>query len=336
MHVRAGLCQGKAEYESDIFGRKFSVNVNEEHKSTQLKINNFANPHMRAFHASWFGFFTTFFSTFAAAPLAPTLMKPSTLGLTRPQIQQGNIAAVLANIFCRLLMGLVSDKLGPRKGLVFVLLLCTPAILGMLLVQGATGFIICRGVIGIGLASFVACQVWCSQMFAKNCVGAANATAGGWGNLGGGITTLTMGFIYRGFLSVTNGNEDWAWRLCFIVPFVLHVAAAILALSGRDLPDGNYKDLEASGAKQKSDSKVVIKVGFSNINAWILTITYGLCFGVELTVTNVASQYFYEYHGFRRASPRHQPHHRPAVCAAPRAPAPVALRAPQLTPLTDL
>jgi len=68
-------------------------------------------------------------------------------------------------------------------------------------------------------------------------------------------------------------------------------------MTGRDLPDGNFKELETSGAKQKSDSSVVAKVGASNINAWILTIIYAMSFGVELTVTNVASQYFHDYHG---------------------------------------
>merc|ERR1719298_91897 len=180
----------------------------------------------------------------------------------------------------------------------FVLLFTSPAIIGMMFVQDATGFIICRGIIGIGLASFVACQVWCSQMFSKSVVGVANATAGGWGNLGGGITTLCMPFIYRAFMSATNDDENLSWRLCFIVPLVLHVLGAIAALTGRDLPDGNYKELEVSGAKQKSDSGVVAKVGLSNINAWILTITYALCFGVELTMTNVVTLYFYEYHAF--------------------------------------
>jgi len=79
---------------------------------------------------------------------------------------------------------------------------------------------------------------------------------------------------------------------------VLHLCGAAFALSGRDLPDGNYAELETSGAKQKADSGIVTKVGLTNLNGWILTITYGLCFGVELTMTNVVTLYFYEYHAF--------------------------------------
>jgi NNP family nitrate/nitrite transporter-like MFS transporter len=134
-------------------------------------------------------------------------------------------------------------------------------------------------------------------MFSKSVVGIANATAGGWGNLGGGITTLCMPLVYRLFMLITN-SENVAWRLCFIIPLVLHLVGAAAAYTGRDLPDGNYKELEKLGAKQKSDSSVVTKVGFSNINAWILTLTYGLCFGVELTMTNIATLYYYEYHAF--------------------------------------
>merc|ERR1740130_2296838 len=42
---------------------------------------------------------------------------------------------------------------------------------------------------------------------------------------------------------------------------------------------------------------IVLKAGASNVNAWILTAVYGFSFGVELTLTNVAALYFYEYHG---------------------------------------
>ena len=44
-------------------------------------------------------------------------------------------------------------------------------------------------------ATFVTNQFWCSLMFAPHVVGAANATATGWGNLGGGVTQIFMQFL---------------------------------------------------------------------------------------------------------------------------------------------
>ena len=43
------------------------VQVDAEHKATQFVILNTSNPHSRAFHVSWWGFFSSFFSMFAGA-----------------------------------------------------------------------------------------------------------------------------------------------------------------------------------------------------------------------------------------------------------------------------
>jgi len=282
----------------DLFGRPFAVPVDEEHKATQdpLTVTLFscAKPHMRAFHTSWFGFFASFFSTFAAAPLM-AYIKPA-LNLTKNEIKSANVASVGGTIFFRLLMGWICDKMGPRRGLGFLLIAVTPAIFAIMFAKSATAFILCRCIIGFSLATFVACQVWCSQLFSKGVVGIANATAAGWGNLGGGVTNLVMPFVFLIFLSFSD-DEDTAWRLCYLIPMALHFIGGIMVLSGRDLPDGNYKELESSGAKQKGDGSVVVKTGVSNVNAWILTITYGWCFGVELTMNNVSALYFYQYQG---------------------------------------
>ena len=288
--------------QSVVHGEVFDLPVDAEHKAVQLKILSIANPHMRAFHASWFGFFSTFFSTFAPAPLAPMFKSEATLNLQRADLVAGNLCSVSSNIVMRFVMGVVCDKLGARRGLAFLLLATSPAILGMMFVDSAAGFILCRFVIGMSLASFVACQVWCTQQFSKSIVGVANATAGGWGNLGGGITNLTMPFVFLAFMSATGENELTSLRLCFLVPLALHLVSAAFVMTGRDLPDGNYATLEARGSKQKADAAVVTKVGLSNVNAWILTLTYGFCFGVELTVTNVAAQFFFEYHALNRTT----------------------------------
>jgi len=66
---------------------------------------------------------------------------------------------------------------------------------------------------------------------------------------------------------------------------------------GRDLADGSYAALEKMGAKQKSKGGGNVAIlGFSNTNAWILLVTYGLCFGVELTMNNKLTGYFERYH----------------------------------------
>mmetsp|Transcript_46928 Transcript_46928/g.112456 ORF Transcript_46928/g.112456 Transcript_46928/m.112456 type:complete len:347 (-) Transcript_46928:773-1813(-) len=92
-------------------------------------------------------------------------------------------------------------------------------------------------------------------------------------------------------------KEDRAWRYCYFLPVALCLAAGCAALTGRDLPDGDIKQLEKTGAKQKPQGRIVLRTGLCNVNAWVLTITYGMCFGVELTMNSVAFLYFHDYHG---------------------------------------
>jgi len=286
----------------DLANRKgtvFTVPVDEAHKATQdplcVTLLNCSKPHMAAFHTSWFGFFSSFFSTFAAASLNAYIIPD--LNLTNLDWGNANVASVTGTILFRLLMGWICDKFGARKGLGILLLGTTPAIVLMMFAQNAWQFILLRCVIGFSLATFVACQTWCSQMFSKKVVGIANATAAGWGNLGGGITNLLMPYIFLMFMMFTGDDESASWRLSFLIPLALHIIGGCWVLTTTDLPDGNYRELEQSGAKQKADSKTVIKVGASNVNALIFTLTYGMCFGIELTMNNVASRYFYAYQG---------------------------------------
>ena len=64
-------------------------------------------------------------------------------------------------------------------------------------------------------------------------------------------------------MAATNKNIDLAWRLTFLLPLAMHLVTTVVVLSGRDLPDGQFKELEQSGAKQKGDSSIVMKVGIS-------------------------------------------------------------------------
>ena len=48
---------------------KFHLVVDSEHKGKSLPLWSFRFPHMRCFHLNWVGFFITFFSAYAAAPI---------------------------------------------------------------------------------------------------------------------------------------------------------------------------------------------------------------------------------------------------------------------------
>ena len=77
---------------SDIVGREFALPVDAEHKATVLQVTTAAQPHMWAFHLAWLGFFSTFFSTFAPAPLMPYI-KPA-LGISKREAAVAGMASV--------------------------------------------------------------------------------------------------------------------------------------------------------------------------------------------------------------------------------------------------
>lgn len=66
----------------------------------------------------------------------------------------------------------------------------TPAVAFMPLQTTAVGYITCRFLIGFGLSTFVTTQFWTTVMFTSRIVGLANATAAGWGNMGGGAAQV--------------------------------------------------------------------------------------------------------------------------------------------------
>lgn len=78
-----------------------------------------------------------------------------------------------------------------------------------------------------------------TQMFSPSVVGTANAIAGGWGNMGAGVTYLVMPAIFgsiRHYLPLSK-----AWRVVFVIPagVCILVAVATLLLS-TDTPHGDW------------------------------------------------------------------------------------------------
>ncbi|KAA8530213.1 hypothetical protein F0562_004922 [Nyssa sinensis] len=133
-----------------------------------------------------------------------------------------------------------------------------------------------------------------SSMFSGCVVGRANGVAAGWANVGAGVTQLVMPLIYS-LITSFDVPSFKAWRVAFIIPAILQAVTAIMVLVfGQDLPDGSYKRTQKTSNKKKENVIEVLFHGLKNYRGWILGLTYGFCFGVELTTDNIIAQYFYD------------------------------------------
>jgi NNP family nitrate/nitrite transporter-like MFS transporter len=186
---------------------------------SKLNIFSAKGLQMRTFHITWITFFVCFFGWFGIAPLMPIIREQ--LHLTKEQVGNITIASVSATIVARLLIGRLCDTLGPRLSYTILLAIGSIPVLGIGLSNSYESFIWFRFFIGVIGASFVITQFHTSVMFAPNVVGTANAVAGGWGNLGGGVTNLVMPLIAAGFVGLGMVAKGDSWRYAMIIPGVM-------------------------------------------------------------------------------------------------------------------
>ena len=265
-------------------------------KADSIKLFSFSGAPMRAFHLTWVAFFVCFFAWFACAPLMPVIK--GEFGLSMEQIANINIAAVAITIFVRLLVGPLCDRFGPRKTYTGLLLLGSIPVLGVAMAQSYESFLLFRLGIGAVGASFVITQYHTSVMFSSRVVGTANAAAAGWGNAGGGAAQALMPLLL-GAVVMLGVSEALSWRVALVVPGVLMIVMAFVYWRHtQDCPDGNYDDLRKAGTLPEGSGKggwASFAAGCRNHRAWLLFVTYGACFGIEIFIHNIAAVYYVEH-----------------------------------------
>lgn len=272
-------------------------------KATRIDLFSLATPQMRAFHLTWLAFFVCFFAWFAVAPLMPVIK--GEFKLTAAQIANINIAAVGVTILVRMLVGPLCDKYGPRRTYTGLLLLGSLPVLGIAFATSYEAFLIFRLAIGAIGASFVITQFHTSVMFAPNVVGTANATVGGWGNAGGGVTQTVMPLILAALLSF-GIEKSLGWRISMIVPGVMMLIVGMLYWRyTQDTPQGDIMVLRAQGIEIDSGKQggwAAFRRAIANYRVWMLAMTYGACFGIELFIHGVAASYYVDRFGLSLSS----------------------------------
>lgn len=266
-------------------------------KATRISLFRLDTIQMRTFHLTWLSFFLCFFGWFGIAPLMAVVRED--LDLSRAQIGNTIIASVAITVVVRLLIGPLCDRFGPRRTYTGLLLLGSLPVMSIGLAESYESFLLFRLAIGSIGAAFVITQYHTSVMFAPNVVGTANATTAGWGNLGGGVTQMVMPLIFAGIL-MFGVEQSLGWRLAMVVPgLVLLVAAFLYWRFTRDCPDGDYRELRERGllppAKGENGAGAGFLAAARDPRVWALFVVYGACFGVELTINNIAAIYFFDH-----------------------------------------
>jgi NNP family nitrate/nitrite transporter-like MFS transporter len=256
-------------------------------KSESLQLLALGTVPTRVFHLTWITFFLCFFGWFGIAPLMPVIRED--LGLTKTQIGHVIIASVSITVFARLLFGWLCDRIGPRLSYTILLIVGSFPVMFIGFSDSYESFLLFRLAIGLIGASFVITQYHTTAMFAPNVVGTANAVAAGWGNMGGGVTLMIMPLILGAFTAL-GVSEFVAWRYAMVVPgVVLLIMGFVYYFFAPDSPDGSRKFVPKAAASNNTTGTVS---PWRDYQVWALFIVYGACFGIEITIDNIAALYF--------------------------------------------
>ena len=209
-------------------------------KARTIPAFNPLNVYGRVFLLSWWGFFIAFWSWYAFPPLLVETIRTD-LNLTQNDVANSNLIALVATFLVRLGAGTACDRFGPR--LTFATILLVGAIPTALAgtVTTPNGLIVIRFFVGILGGGFVPCQVWTTAFYDKNIVGTANSLTAGLGNAGSGVTYFIMPAIFDSLVSRQNLTPHVAWRVAFVVPFILITfSALVMILTCPDTPTGPW------------------------------------------------------------------------------------------------
>ncbi|NOH98844.1 NarK family nitrate/nitrite MFS transporter [Vibrio sp. 99-70-13A1] len=162
---------------------------------------------MKVLHLSWMAFFITFVVWFNFAPLLQ--MVKTTLGLSTEQIKTLLILNVALTIPARVVVGMLTDKYGPRIVYSTLLAVCSIPCFMFAFADSFIQAAVARFLLGFIGAGFVVGIRLVSEWFPHNELGTAEGIYGGWGNFGSAVAAFTLPTLALMF----GGEEGWRYAI---------------------------------------------------------------------------------------------------------------------------
>ncbi len=104
-----------------------------------------------------------------------------------------------------------------------------------------------------------------------------------------------MPLLFTAFVSLGAGAW-WGWRMAMFVPGVAMLLCGIAYYAfTQDTPDGSFAELRARGELAPRTRGGGFREAARDPRVWALFAIYGSCFGIELTIDNIAALYFADY-----------------------------------------
>ena len=197
----------------------------------QFKLFTFIGK-MKILHLSWMAFFITFLVWFNHAPLLQVIKE--SLGLSSAQIKMLLTLNVALTIPARIIIGMLTDKFGPRLVFSSLLVICAIPCFMFALADDFTQLALARFLLGAIGAGFVIGIRMVSEWFPHNELGVAEGIYGGWGNFGSAAAAFSLPT-----LALVFGGDD-GWRYAVAITGVISMVFGIIYyLNVSDTPKGS-------------------------------------------------------------------------------------------------
>jgi NNP family nitrate/nitrite transporter-like MFS transporter len=218
---------------------------------TSEKFNIFSfTGKMKVLHLSWIAFFITFVVWFNHAPLLMAIA--NSLGLETSEVKTLLILNVALTIPARVVIGMLTDRFGPRVVYSSLLAICSIPCFMFAFADSFVQAAIARFMLGFIGAGFVIGIRMVSEWFPANELGTAEGIYGGWGNFGSAAAAFTLPAVALWF-----GGED-GWRYAIAITGVMSLLFSVVYyMNVSDTPKGSTyfkpKNIGAMEVTSKGD-----------------------------------------------------------------------------------
>ncbi len=199
---------------------------------------------MKVLHLSWMAFFITFAVWFNFAPLVSVIA--DSLGLTKAEIKTLMLLNVALTIPARVIIGMLTDKYGPRLVFALLLAICSIPCFMFAFADSFEQAALSRFLLGFIGAGFVIGIRMVSEWFPANELGTAEGIYGGWGNFGSAAAAMLLPTV-----ALLFGGED-GWRYAVALTGALSLIFSIIWYNNvTDTPKGStYFKPKQTGAME--------------------------------------------------------------------------------------